>query len=131
MTTRQVYDAIATLGWALLALGWLFHRDRRRHLALVLPGMAVDLALVLWLEATGKVIELTLAPEAHGRHYGLFQWCHIGTSSAAVVLYIPTIWLGARLAWGVPGPGTRLWHRRCAVTALALRTVGFGFMWTV
>lgn len=122
----NVYDAVATVGWTLLVIGWWFRKNRRRHLSFVLPGMAVDLGLVLWLEFTRSVIELTVE-----RHYQPLEQIHIGTSTAAVVLYIPTIWLGSRLAWGTPGPGVRTWHKRCAVTALALRTVGFVFMWTV
>lgn len=130
------YDAVATLGWALLALGWMFRRDRSRHLACVLPGMAIDLGLVLWLEFTRSVIERTMGSAAvpDPRAYGVAERIHIGTSTAAVVLYLPTIWLGVKLAWGRAGlrtPLVRTWHRRCAVSALVLRTVGFAFMWTV
>lgn len=122
------YDAVATLGWVLLAAGWWFRRDRRRHLACVLPGMAADLGLVLWLEFSRNVIERTVDQE---HHYGLLERIHIGTSTAAVVLYIPTIVLGILLIRGRSGPAVRTWHRRCAVPALVLRTVGFVFMWTV
>ena len=88
--------------------------------------MAVDLGLVLYLEFTRSVIELTVT-----KSYGVAQTIHIASSAAAVVLYIPTIWLGAMLALGRGGPATRTWHLRCAVPALVLRTIGFGFMWTV
>lgn len=132
-------DAVATLGWLLLVTGWWFRRDRRLHLGFVLPGMAVDLGLVVFLELTRSVIErtagmdhsMTNAALSDLRTYGALETCHIATSTAAVVLYIPTIWLGARLAWGTGGTGVRTWHKRCAVAALALRTVGFGFMWFV
>lgn len=121
-----LHDLIATAGWACLVVGWWHRRDRRRHLSWVLPGMALDLGLVLWLEFTRSVIERTV-----NEHYGPLQQIHIGTSTAAVVLYIPTIVLGARLALGKGGPATRVWHKRCAVPALVLRTVGFAFMWSV
>lgn len=121
-----VHDLVATLGWVLLVLGWAARRDRRRHLALVIPGMAVDLGLVLYLEVTRSVIEKTVTET-----YTLAQQIHIGTSTAAVVLYLPTIALGATLALGRGGPAMRKWHLRCAVPALVLRTIGFGFMWTV
>jgi hypothetical protein len=98
--------------------------------------MAVDLGLVLWLEFTRSVIERTLGDSsiADPRPYDVTATIHIASSTAAVVLYIPTIWLGAKLAWGrreLLTPLVRTWHKRCAVTALLLRTVGFAFMWTV
>ena len=122
----NVYDAVATLGWVLLVLGWWNRRNRRRHLACVIPGMAVDLGLVLWLEFTRSVIELTMEKE-----YGVLERIHIAASTAAVVLYLPTIWLGVRMLRGDATPAARLLHRRFAIPALALRTVGFAFMWTV
>lgn len=132
-------DAVATVGWVLLVIGWWFRRNRRLHLGFVLPGMAVDLGLVVFLELTRSVIErtagmdrsMTNAALADVRPYGTLETIHIATSTAAVVLYIPTIWLGAKLAWGTAGSGVRTWHKRCAIGALALRTVGFAFMWSV
>lgn len=132
-------DAVATAGWLLLVTGWWFRRNRRMHLGFVLPGMALDLGLVIFLELTRSVIERTAGMDrsiadaalTNVRSYNTFETIHIATSTAAVVLYIPTIWLGAKLAWGTGGPGVRAWHKRCAIPALALRTVGFAFMWTV
>ena len=128
-------DLVATAGWLLLVLGWLSHRNRTRHLGFVLPGMAVDLALVVYLEMDRSVIERTVGIEGAGiaapRSYGPLESIHIAASTAAVVLYIPTIALGARLWRGTAGPAGRAWHRRIAVAALLFRTVGFGFMWTV
>ena len=120
------HDLVATLGWVLLVAGWAARRNRRRHLLLVIPGMGIDLGLVLYLEVTRSVIERTVTET-----YSTVQQIHIATSSAAVLLYLPTIALGTTLALGRGGPATRVWHRRCAVPALVLRTVGFGFMWTV
>jgi hypothetical protein len=122
----KTVDLIATLGWTLLALGWWFRGRRAWHLGFVIPGMAADLGLVVYLEMTRSVIELTAE-----KSYSLVQWTHIGTSTAATVLYIPTIILGARLIARSGGPAVRAWHKRCAVSALALRTVGFAFMWAV
>ncbi len=122
----KIEDLIATVGWALLVLGWIFRRQRTRHLGFVLPGMAVDLGLVVYLEMSRSVIELTAE-----KTYNAVQWTHIGTSTVATVLYIPTIILGARLMSGATGAGIRTWHKRCAVSALVLRTIGFAFMWAV
>ena len=122
----NVNDAVATVGWLLLVAGWTQRRDRTRHLALVLPGMAVDLGLVLYLEFSRSVIERTMS-----QSYGPLETIHIASSAAAVALYLPTIALGAMLVARRGGPAVRAWHRRCAVPALVLRTVGFGFMWAV
>ncbi|MCE9636263.1 MAG: hypothetical protein K8T90_11225 [Planctomycetes bacterium] len=132
-------DAVATVGWVLLVIGWWFRRNRRLHLGFVLPGMVVDLGLVIFLELTRSVIErtagmdhsMTNAALPNLRTYGTVESIHIATSTLAVVLYIPTIWLGSKLAWGTAGPGVRAWHKRCAIGALALRTIGFAFMWGV
>ena len=56
---------------------------------------------------------------------------HVGASVVAVVLYLPTLALGARLLLGGPAPRVRVWHRWIASTALVARTVGFAFMWTL
>jgi uncharacterized protein (TIGR03382 family) len=119
-------DVVATAGWLLLVLGWLFRRERAKHLGFVVPGMGIDLALVVYLEMDRSVIERTVE-----RHYEPHEWAHILISTAAVVLYIPTIVLGVRLWRRTAGPAARAWHKRVAVTALALRTAGFAFMWTV
>ena len=121
----NAYDAVATVGWVLLVLGWWFRKDRKRHLSCVIPGMALDLGLVLWLEVARSVIERTVSTT-----YALHEQIHIGASTAAVLLYIPTIVLGILLIRG-GGPAVRMWHKRCAVPALVLRTIGFAFMWTV
>jgi hypothetical protein len=122
----NVYDLVATVGWLCLVVGWRHRRDRARHLRWVVPGMVVDLGLVVWLEATRQVIERTVE-----RDYGVLEQIHIGASALAVVLYVPTIVLGVLLIRRSGGPSVRAWHKRCAVPALALRTVGFAFMWFV
>jgi len=50
---------------------------------------------------------------------------------SALALGVPTFWLGILLIRGKGGPAVRAWHQRCAVPALVLRTIGFGFMWAV
>jgi len=127
-------DVVATVGWILLVAGWLSRRDRRRHLTFVIPGMTLDLGLVLWLELSRHVIEQVMGqpvPDQAPRTYDTLERLHIASSTAAVALYLPTIWLGIRLIRRRGGAGTRTWHRRCATTALAFRTIGFAFMWCV
>ncbi|MCG3133485.1 MAG: hypothetical protein HMLKMBBP_00659 [Planctomycetes bacterium] len=122
----NVYDLLSALGWALLAAGWIARRNRTAHLRLVIPGMALDLGLVLWLEFTRSVIAQTVTTS-----YSPLQWTHIGASAAATVLYLPVIWLGIALVRRKATPAQRSWHRRLAVAALLLRTVGLAFQWTV
>lgn len=122
----SVYDAVAVAGWVCLVVGWWHRRDRARHLRWVLPGMALDLGLVLWLEFTRSVIESTVE-----KPLGVLEGIHIGASLAAVVLYLPTIVLGVLLIRRRGGRAVRVWHKRCAVPALALRTVGLAFLWAV
>lgn len=121
-----VHDAVAVVGWVLLVLGWIFRRNRTLHLRMVIPGMAVDLGLVLYLEITRSVIARTVTVE-----YTAYQWTHIVASAAATFLYIPVIVLGVKLIRRTASPVARAWHVKLALLALAFRTVGFAFMWAV
>ena len=118
-------DALATLAWLLLVAGWAARRNRRVHVPLVLAGIALDLALVGYLEFSRHVIEKTVSEQ-----FSAMRWAHIATSTIAVVLYIPTLILGFRLLRGGDFVVRRR-HAAVAVTALAMRTVGFICMWAV
>ena len=118
-------DALATLAWLLLVAGYAARRNRRVHVPLVLAGIALDLALVLHLEVSRHVIEKTVHEQ-----FSAMRWAHIATSSAAVVLYVPTLVFGFRLLRGGDA-AVRRRHAAFAVSALAMRTVGFICMWAV
>ncbi len=122
----MLYPLLATLAWLLLIAGWTARRRRRAHVPLVLAGIGVDLAIVLLLEFQRSVVAGALEAE-----WTAFQITHIVASALAVVLYLPTLFLGFRLLRGKPGPKTRRRHRNVAVAALALRTVGFVCMWSI
>jgi len=120
------YKALATLGFLLLLAGWSQRRKRSVHVPLVVAGIALDLVLVLILEFSRDVIGMTFAED-----WSWQQWTHIATSATAVLVYLPVIWLGVSILRGKAGLGARTAHRRLASLALALRTVGFVFMWWV
>jgi uncharacterized protein (TIGR03382 family) len=123
-------DLLATLAFALLVAGWTQRRRRERHVPLVLSGIGLDLALVAWLEMSRSVVEKVAGTVGHDP-FPAMRWAHIATSSAAVVLYFPTMGLGFRLLRGAADPALRKRHAAFATAALAMRTLGFVFMWTV
>lgn len=119
-------DALATLAFVLLVAGWTQRKNRARHVPLVLAGIALDLALVVWLELSRGVVEKTITEQ-----FSVLRWVHIWSSTLAVVAYLPTLWLGFRL---IKAPGDavlRSRHAAVAITALILRAIGFVCMWGV
>ncbi len=120
-----MFKALATLGYLLIAAGFLMRRRRRAHVPLVLAGMGIDLALVLILEFSRDVIGMTFSHE-----WTVPQWVHIGASVLATVLYLVVLPLGIQMLRGGSARVRRA-HRGFAQAALALRTVGFVFMWAI
>lgn len=121
-------DLLATVAFVLLLAGWAQRRRRERHVPLVLAGIGIDLGLVVWLEVTRGVVEKAAGAVAHQPYPGL-RWLHIATSTLAVALYIPTLWLGFKVLRGAPDPAVRKRHAAVATSALALRAAGFLCMW--
>src|SRR5262245_20087964 len=119
-------DALATLAFVLLVAGWTQRRSRARHVPLVLAGIALDLALVVWLELSRGVVEKTMT-----EHFSVLRWVHIWSSTLAVVAYLPPLWLGFRLLRGPADAPLRSRHAAFAMTALILRAIGFACMWGV
>lgn len=117
-------DLLATLAFGLLVGAWTLRRRRSLHVPLALAGLALDLALVVYLEVSRSVVEKTMTED-----FSALRWVHIWTSTLAVLLYLPTLWYGFRLLRGDESVRPR--HKRFAVAALLLRTVGFACMWGV
>jgi len=128
-SAASMNDLLATIAFVLIALGWTQRRVRARHVPLVLSGIALDLALVVWLEATRGVVEKVAGASPHDP-FPAMRWAHIASSTLAVVLYLPTLWLGFKLM-RTNDPATRERHARVATAALVLRTIGFVCMWAV
>ena len=123
-------DALATLAFVLLVAGWTQRRRRERHVPLVLSGIALDLAMVVWLEISRGVVEKVAGAEPHVP-FPAVRWVHIASSTLAVVAYLPTLWLGFRMLKTPDDAGLRSRHAKVAMTALVLRTIGFICMWGV
>jgi uncharacterized membrane protein YozB (DUF420 family) len=123
-------ELLASLAFVLLFAGWTQRRRRARHVPLVLAGIGLDLALVVWLEVMQHVVEKVAGASPHGP-FPIVRWAHIISSTGAVVLYLPTLWLGLRMLRGTADARTRKLHAAFATSALALRTVGFLCMWGV
>jgi hypothetical protein len=119
-------DALASLAFVLLVAGWTQRRRRGRHVPLVLAGIAIDLALVVWLELSRGVVEKTMT-----EHFSVLRWAHIWSSTLAVVAYVPTLWLGFRMLRNSGDAALRGRHAKVAMTALVLRAIGFACMWGV
>jgi uncharacterized membrane protein YozB (DUF420 family) len=119
-------DVLATVAFVLLVAGWTQRRHRNRHVPLVLAGIGLDLVLVVWLELSRSVVEKTMHD-----HFSTIRWVHIASSTLAVVLYIPTLWLGFKMMRDSADPALRTRHLVVAMAALILRTVGFVCMWGV
>ena len=117
---------IATLAWCLLMIGYYKRRERRFHIPLVLSGIILDYALVLYLQFTRDAIQTAISFKLT-----LLQQMHIGVSTIAILMYLPIIWFGLKLVNGTASPMERALHGRLARFALALRTLGFGLMFSM
>ena len=117
---------IATTAWLLLVAGYLRRRDRRLHVRLMVSGIVLDILLVLYLQVTRSAIQSALAFSLK-----ILQQVHIGFSTVALLLYFPVLYLGVRLVRGEKTPGLRERHMRVALAALAFRTLGFIFMFSM
>lgn len=119
---------IATVAWLILVAGMLAWRRPRAHVSLLIAGMTIDIALVLYLQVTRSAIQTALSFESPA-----LRQAHIAVSALALVLYFPALWTGYRALrdgsdGGAADGGTLTRFRRFAVPAFVLRTVGLVFM---
>jgi hypothetical protein len=111
---------IATTAWIALVLGYTRRKHKRQHIPLMLFGIFLDLALVLYLQWTRSAIQTALEFSL-----SIFEQMHIAFSTTALVLYFPTVYLGVRLLKGLSNDKIRKTHRIVASSALIFRTLGF------
>ena len=123
MTTNMY---IATLAWISLILGYLSRHDRKKHVPCMLTGIALDVGLVVYLQVKRSAVHTALAFDL-----GILPQLHIFSSTLALLLYFPVLYLGLRLVRDVGGKSAHKWHRRFAIPALIFRTVGFLLMFSL
>ena len=101
-------------------------RERTAHVTLMSLGIAGDLGLVLLLEfqrdAINTAVSFSLSP---------LQQAHIGVSTIATVLYIPTLYFGILRSRGALDGRGRARHLTFGLLAFLFRTLGFIFMFSL
>ena len=107
----------STLVLAILVAGFAFRRSRRRHRALMLLAFAIDIGLVVWIEATRGAVE-QVAPGMSA----LLAF-HIVVSTAVLFAYVGMIGLGKRLFGGRLDLQT--WHRNLGIGFVVLRSLNY------
>lgn len=121
------YMALASFAYGLLCWGLVYRRQREKHTLFMNLGIALDLSLVLLLElqrgAIATAVDFSL---------NTWQQAHIACSSLAVLLYLPTAYLGwQRYRTPQSSLALREWHKRCGLAAFAFRTLGFILMFSL
>ena len=85
-----------------------------------------DFLLVLYLEITRGAVE-----KAATFTMSAPQQIHIGLSLVALLLYVPMIVLGQKLAKNPNSTDIRKRHRALGITTFAFRSLGFAFMFSM
>jgi uncharacterized membrane protein YozB (DUF420 family) len=117
---------IATIAWGLLVVGFLKRRERKTHVRFMMSGIFLDLGVVIYLQITRNAVQTAAKLDL-----GLFPTLHIGASLIAVVLFIPTVFIGIKMLAGGDVAKLKPWHVRFAIPALFFRTLGFFFMFSM
>ncbi len=141
------YIGLATLSFGLMNIGLIHRFQKLLHMRLMLSAIVVDIAIVLALEFSRSAVETVVSSPL-----SVLQQAHVSVSLLALLLYLPTIYFGLSLArlkstqalsdatqsgLGMtrqPGPefaSLRRRHRVVALTAYALRLIGFMTMFSM
>lgn len=120
------YMGVATFAYLLMVLGLVWRRRAREtHRRLMFVAMGVDLALVLVLEVLRNA-----TATAFGFKLGPWQMAHVISSTCAVALYLPLIFVGMKL-WEKETAERRSLHRRLGYLTFFFRSVGFVLMFSL
>ncbi|MBK8191311.1 MAG: hypothetical protein IPK79_12775 [Vampirovibrionales bacterium] len=109
--------AVSSLVLFLIALGLVFRRKRRAHVALMLSAFALDFGLVLAIELNRHAVE-----QALGGVHGLLLF-HIIISTLVLAFYGALIVSG--INWIKGKPWAFRWHRWLAAVFLLLRLLNY------
>jgi hypothetical protein len=124
--TTTPYMTVATLAYLCMLAAMLIRGNRRLHGRLMGIAMLLDVGLVLFLEVTRHA-----TGTAAGGRLSPFQLMHVGTSTLAVLLYGPLLWMGLRALRGRSSPSLRSSHRLLGMGAFLFRTAGFLLMFSM
>ena len=117
---------VATLAWLTLLFGFVLRRRTNIHVPCMISGISADIALVLYLQVTRSALQTAVQFELP-----LLQMLHIASSTLALLLYFPVLYLGIKMLGKSPDPKMRIWHCRLAIPCFALRTLGFVLMFSM
>lgn len=87
-------NALSTIVVGLIAAGVATRRRPELHVRFMTGAFALDLALVLYIEATRHAVERVVGPA------GPLVWFHAGVSTLVLALYLAQLRLGRRLLVG-------------------------------
>lgn len=118
-----LWMGLGTLAYLLMCWGITVRRERALHVRAMLIAMALDVLLVVALELSRHAVGVALSQTLN-----IYQLTHVVCSTLAVAAYGPVLWLGQqRLRHGRHAG----WHGAAALTAFALRSAGFIFMFSL
>ena len=101
----------------LLLIGFFLRRKTRIHSRIMQTAFALDVGLVLYIEATRHAVEKVVT----GSHWIL--WIHGGISLVVIAGYIALFWLGKQLLAG--RRDLLYWHRPVGIMFLMLRILNY------
>jgi uncharacterized membrane protein YozB (DUF420 family) len=117
---------LASFSWILLATGIFFKSKRRIHVPLMLSGITLDFSLVAYLQITKNAVDKVLNDSMD-----LLMLLHVGSSTIALILYLPVLYLGFSLLRRPRNLATVNIHKKVALTAFFFRTLGFILMFSM
>lgn len=109
--------AASSLVLVLIAAGVWYRRRPAIHVTLMATAFVVDVALVIYIEATRHAVERVVATTTP------LIWVHAGISALVLVAYVVQLRLGRRLLAGVPA--SRRMHISVGLAFVSLRSLNY------
>lgn len=114
--------AISTLVLLLIALGWRFRNEPKRHIPCMAAAFAIDFGLLLYIEITRHAVE-TLGKTIKTPSHGGLLFFHVSVSALMLILYFVQIGTGIALARKLPV--NRSFHRQAAYLFVTCRLLNY------
>ncbi|MGE0441597.1 MAG: hypothetical protein AB7L66_18285 [Gemmatimonadales bacterium] len=116
--------AASTVVLLLVTAGLMFRRRRGVHYALMVSAFALDLMIVVWIEATRGAVERVVA-----RPNPALLYFHVAVSLAVIGLYAGQLRLGFRALRGAPMRVAL--HRRLGTAFVLFRLANYATSYLV